>query len=140
MYIKQKTIMIHVIPIDDLKEHEESSSCNCTPTMIEVNGEFILSHNSYDGRELIEQGFQKDLKMNGITTRDREELYECDVIETVQGSKFIFINAFGIKTNIMDEDGNLFHLEDYMSPNIWKIGNLFNNPELRNLFKREIKA
>jgi hypothetical protein len=128
------------MPIDDLKEHEESSSCDCCPMMIEVNGEFVFSHNSYDGRELIEQGFHRDLKMNGITTRSGEELYECDVIETIQGSKFICINAFGIKTNIMDENGNLFHLEPYMSPNIWRIGNLFDNPELRNLFKREIKA
>jgi hypothetical protein len=132
--------MIHTLPLNDLKEHEESSSCECTPTMIEVNGEFIFSHNSYDGRELIEQGFQKDLKMNGITTRDGEELYECDVIETIQGHKFICINAFGIKTNIMDEKGDLFDLEYFMSPNIWRIGNLFKNPELRNLFKREIKA
>lgn len=132
--------MIHVIPTNDLKEHEESSSCNCTPMMIQVNGEFIFSHNSYDGRELIEQGLHKDLKMNGITARNGQELYECDVIETVQGGKFLCINHFGIKTNIMDEDGSLFHLEGYMSPNIWKIGNLFDNPELRNLFKREIKA
>lgn len=132
--------MIHVIPIDDLKEHEESSSCNCTPTMIEVNGEFLFSHNSYDGRELIEQGFEKGLRLHGITTRDGEELFECDVIETVQGHKFVCANVLGVICKIMDEDGNLFDLEKYMSPNIWRIGNLFDNPELRNLFKREIKA
>jgi hypothetical protein len=132
--------MIHVIPIDDLKEHEESSSCECTPTMIEVNGEFIFSHNSYDGRELIEQGFEKGLKLNLVKTRNGEELYECDVIETVQGTKFVCANVLGVISKIMDVDGNLFDLEPYMSPNIWKIGNLFDNPELRNLFKREIKA
>ena len=41
----------HVLPIDDLQSHEESKDCACEPR-IEDN---IIVHNSYDGREIIEE-------------------------------------------------------------------------------------
>lgn len=85
--------------------------------------------------ELIQMGFQK-IPMNGITARDGVELMEGDVIETVQGTKFYCVNHFGIRTNIIDQEGNEFFLESYMSPNIWKIGSLWENPDLRIIFKR----
>ena len=43
----------HVIPVDDFWEHEESEGCMCKPR-IEENGKLIV-HNSYDGREIIEE-------------------------------------------------------------------------------------
>jgi len=43
---------LHIIPLNDLKEHEEESTCDCCPTLIIENGEMIFVHNSYDGREL----------------------------------------------------------------------------------------
>jgi hypothetical protein len=43
--------MLNVIPLNDLKEHEEQSTCECCPTLIIVNGEMILIHNSYIKRE-----------------------------------------------------------------------------------------
>ena len=46
--------MIHVTPINDLEEHEESSTCKCQPSVIEENGELIIVHNSFDGREGVE--------------------------------------------------------------------------------------
>jgi len=46
---------IHIIPVNDLKEHEENSTCECQPTLIMENGEMIFVHNSYDGRELYEE-------------------------------------------------------------------------------------
>lgn len=46
---------IHIIPVNDLKEHEELSTCNCQPTLIMENEEMIFVHNSYDGRELDEE-------------------------------------------------------------------------------------
>ena len=46
---------IHIIPVNDLKEHEESSTCDCQPTLVMENGEMIFVHNSYDGRELDEE-------------------------------------------------------------------------------------
>lgn len=84
--------------------------------------------------ELFEKGFQK-IMMNGITARDGIELFEGDVIETIQGTKFYCINHFGIRTNIVDQNGSEFFLEPYMSPNIWKIGSLWDDPELRLIFK-----
>ncbi len=46
--------MIHIIPINDLKEHEEESTCQCCPSLELINGEMMFVHNSYDGRELRE--------------------------------------------------------------------------------------
>lgn len=44
--------MINIIPIDDIKEHIEDSTCQCYPKVeILENGEIMIIHNSYDGRE-----------------------------------------------------------------------------------------
>ena len=43
--------MIHITPINDLEKHEESTTCKCEPSVIEENGELIVVHNSFDGRE-----------------------------------------------------------------------------------------
>lgn len=47
--------MIHILPINDLKEHEELTTCGCNPKIeILEDGEIMVIHNSYDGREIIE--------------------------------------------------------------------------------------
>ena len=48
--------MIHILPVNDLKEHEELTTCECNPR-IEIldDGEIMVIHNSYDGREYIEE-------------------------------------------------------------------------------------
>lgn len=48
-------MILHIIPINDLEEHEESSTCKCMPSVEIVNAEIIVTHNSFDRRELIEQ-------------------------------------------------------------------------------------
>jgi len=53
--------MLNVTPLNDLKEHEEATTCECCPTLEIVNGEMILIHNSYDGRE------QKEVRENPIS-------------------------------------------------------------------------
>lgn len=46
---------VHVLPVNDLREHDESSGCWCHPTEDElVAGLFI--HHSMDGREQFETG------------------------------------------------------------------------------------
>lgn len=46
----------HVLPVNDLKEHTMSSTCECNPkVIIEESGDLTISHNSYDGREIIEE-------------------------------------------------------------------------------------
>lgn len=46
---------IHAYPLNDLKEHIFESTCDCCPTVIIQNGEMIVCHNSFDGREIIEE-------------------------------------------------------------------------------------
>ena len=41
----------HVLPINDIKEHEESSTCSCNPEVKIENGEMIIIHNAFDGRK-----------------------------------------------------------------------------------------
>lgn len=46
---------IHVLPLNDLKEHMESIDCECHPKLTYVGeGNLIVTHNSYDGREHFE--------------------------------------------------------------------------------------
>lgn len=45
---------IHVIPIDDLIEHEETEDCVCGPEVEFVPGGAVIGHHSLDGRELEE--------------------------------------------------------------------------------------
>lgn len=46
---------LHILPINDLKPHEKSTTCECEPKVIYEDGEMIVIHNSYDGRELFEE-------------------------------------------------------------------------------------
>ncbi len=49
----------HIIPIGDLKEHEESEDCWCKPEIDDEYVELIYIHNSMDGREEYESGKRK---------------------------------------------------------------------------------
>jgi hypothetical protein len=49
--------MIHVHPINDIREHDTSdtgNTCLCNPIVILENYEMIVIHNSFDGREGVE--------------------------------------------------------------------------------------
>ena len=41
--------MVHVVPIDDMIEHDDSTMCICEPT-VEFNNEILVLHNALDGR------------------------------------------------------------------------------------------
>ena len=45
---------IHVMPVDDLKEHL-LENCPCKPRIEVVGANLIYIHNSWDGREFVEQ-------------------------------------------------------------------------------------
>ena len=48
--------MISVLPLNDLMPHDEfETTCPCEPQFEIVNGEMLLTHNSFDGRELLER-------------------------------------------------------------------------------------
>ena len=47
--------MIHILPINDEKEHVEETTCWCSPHLITDEPELIVVHHSADCRELIEE-------------------------------------------------------------------------------------
>jgi hypothetical protein len=48
--------IFHVIPINDDKEHTESSVCKCHPVAETLeSGDILIVHNSFDGREYVEK-------------------------------------------------------------------------------------
>jgi hypothetical protein len=48
---------VHVVPLNDLREHELNRSCWCQPHYDEEDG--IVIHNSLDGREAFERRERK---------------------------------------------------------------------------------
>lgn len=53
---------VHVLPISDLREHEETLTCWCQPRVVRTDEETgedyvapVVIHNSLDGRELVEE-------------------------------------------------------------------------------------
>ena len=47
----------HILPVNDIKEHTEESTCICCPQLKIENGEMIFVHNSFDRREEKEVGY-----------------------------------------------------------------------------------
>lgn len=52
--------MVNIIPFGDIVKHIEDGSCHCKPKIINEYGDDIIIHNSYDGREIIED-FVEDI-------------------------------------------------------------------------------
>ena len=49
----------HVLPIGDIKPHEESERCECNPAIEMYRNNKVAIHNSFDGREALEQPAQE---------------------------------------------------------------------------------
>jgi len=47
--------IIHVLPVNDLKEHVEETTCECRPRVEVVEGGMIAVHHAWDNREIAEQ-------------------------------------------------------------------------------------
>ena len=47
---------VHVIPVNDLREHEENEdgSCWCNPRIEQEENGLVIIHNSLDGKEILE--------------------------------------------------------------------------------------
>ena len=45
----------HIIPVNDLELHSETPDCHCKPVIQVEEGEILIVHNSFDGREFREQ-------------------------------------------------------------------------------------
>lgn len=46
---------IHVTPNNDTKIHSLTHTCHCEPRIEQEGGNMIIIHNSFDGREGVEQ-------------------------------------------------------------------------------------
>ncbi len=45
----------HILPINDNDDHLEKSTCKCLPdSELLENGDIMITHNSFDKREIIE--------------------------------------------------------------------------------------
>jgi hypothetical protein len=62
---------VHVLPIDDLIEHEdEGDQCPCGPRIEPVKADdgsvgWLISHNALDGRELAERRASRSVTKGG---------------------------------------------------------------------------
>jgi hypothetical protein len=46
----------HILPLNDTEEHERSPFCQCEPKIEkQENGSMLIIHNSFDGREMVEE-------------------------------------------------------------------------------------
>ncbi len=53
---------VHIVPVNDLKEHDATMECWCQPTLDDGEDwghEKIFVHHSADGREAFETGLRK---------------------------------------------------------------------------------
>lgn len=54
---------IHTLPINDTKPHaEEGLICECNPKVEVINGNFLVVHNAFDGREWKELADKRNYK------------------------------------------------------------------------------
>lgn len=45
-------MILHITPVNDLKEHLDNSTCECLPEVqILEDGDIMVIHNAYDNRE-----------------------------------------------------------------------------------------
>ncbi len=44
----------HITPLNDLRPHIDSTACDCQPRVTWYEGDMIVIHNSWDGREGLE--------------------------------------------------------------------------------------
>jgi hypothetical protein len=48
--------IFHVVPKDDIYKHKEIGyDCNCNPDVEFADNQIIVTHNAFDGRDLIEE-------------------------------------------------------------------------------------
>ncbi len=47
--------VIHILPINDIEEHTEDTTCKCQPTVKKEGEDFIIIHHAFDGRTALEE-------------------------------------------------------------------------------------
>lgn len=106
--------MTHIYPINDLQEHEMSSTCFCNPQIKDAaNGELLCVHNSLDGREAVEVANEL---LNGID-RDKSKYEENDYIKFRHSGRLYDGNIISIQYNpiqyfVIDSNGEYWHIDE----------------------------
>jgi len=62
---------IHVMPVDDLREHTCTKNCPCNPRVEIVGAGLLYVHNAWDHREAVEQ-VEAMLGIQGVNSDGRE--------------------------------------------------------------------
>lgn len=59
-------IVLHVVPENDTRPHQDSTGCSCRPRIEQVEeGATVVVHNAFDGREITERAVDEiDSKLN----------------------------------------------------------------------------
>ena len=128
-YLKKILKMNHIYPTSE--KHELSTTCDCYPRVIEENAALICIHQSFKALELTEEGFEIGRK-TPFKSRCGRQLIEGDIVETVQGSRFMVLTI--LKPILMLQNKQTFDLDKYMSKNLFFIGNVVEDLRLRNEF------
>lgn len=55
MQEREEAMIVNVTPCNDLRYHKEDSTCPCKPKIEFVDDNILIVHNSFDGREAVEQ-------------------------------------------------------------------------------------
>jgi len=106
--------MIHIYPLNDLREHEMNSTCFCNPEVKEAgDGELMCVHNSLDGREGLELANEL---LNGID-RESSLFKENDVIQFDNDGCLTKATIISIQYNpnkyfIEDENGRFYQIDE----------------------------
>jgi hypothetical protein len=84
--------MIHIMPVGDTEEHEQSTTCKCGP-VVELEGEGVVIHNSFDGREAVEEANQ----LLGLNPPQDRDFYKLASLFEAMGLKHTctFGNHYG---------------------------------------------
>lgn len=88
-YIMEERPVINVKPEGDLKPHSDTPDCECNPTVEEFEGHTLIIHNSFDGREAVEEanrllGIEEE-KISG----NIEDYYHPNIDEFCVGFEYV---------------------------------------------------
>lgn len=93
----------HIVPTNDIKEHEPTTTCSCNPKIETYHdGEMLVRHNAYDGREHLVADHYQENPLNASKGEGVNESYaeagkrgiltECiDSIRTEQNKQSAYV-------------------------------------------------
>ena len=102
---------VHVIPLNDLKEHVQESTCECGPQAKIVEGGMVITHMAFDGRHLVEQAEEllhqststhSHLHTGGIMAV-RAKFFVVKVNKNEDGSGTVFLSPVSAGSKENDE-------------------------------------